>query len=167
MNLISLEAIKAAQKTIAGKVVRTPLLQLRGESVFLKAESLQPTGAFKLRGAVNFIAQLSAEGKARGVVADSSGNHAQAVAYAAKAVGAKATIVMPENAPKIKVEATRYFGAEIVFTGNSSDLLTQKQKNSFEKKVMSMLLRLTIYASLRVQARLAWRFSRICPMLKR
>jgi threonine dehydratase len=133
-SFITLEAIRAAHQRIKGKAVQTPLLPLRGETFFLKAESLQPTGAFKLRGAINFIAGLTEEEKARGVVADSSGNHAQAVAYAARAVGTKATIVMPENAPKIKVEATRYFGAEIIFTGNSTDLLMQKAKELVTEK---------------------------------
>jgi len=101
--------------------VRTPLVafELPGEplSLWVKAESLQPIGSFKLRGAFNKIAQLSPAERAQGVISYSSGNHAQGVAYAARALGAKAVIVMPSNAPQVKVRATRALGAEIVFVG--------------------------------------------------
>jgi len=101
--------------------VRTPLVafELPGEplSLWVKAESLQPIGSFKLRGAFNKIAQLSPAERAHGVISYSSGNHAQGVAYAARALGAKAVIVMPSNAPQVKVRATRALGAEIVFVG--------------------------------------------------
>jgi threonine dehydratase len=86
----------------------------------VKAESEQPIGSFKLRGAYNRIAQLSAEELGRGVITYSSGNHAQGVAYAARALGAKAVIVMPENAPQVKIDATRALGAEVVFVGPAS-----------------------------------------------
>src|ERR1700722_15531897 len=95
--------------------MHTPLVELQG--VWLKAESLQPIGSFKLRGAFNKIVQLSAPERARGVITYSSGNHAQGVAYAARAVGAKAVIVMPCNAPLVKVNATQALGAEIVTVG--------------------------------------------------
>jgi len=88
--------------------------------VWLKAESLQPIGSFKLRGASNRILQLTAEEIARGVITYSSGNHAQGVAYAARAVGAKAVIVMPSNAPAIKRAATLALGAEVVEVGVAS-----------------------------------------------
>jgi len=101
--------------------VRTPLVafELPGEplSLWVKAESLQPIGSFKLRGAFNKIAQLSPAERAHGVISYSSGNHAQGVAYAARALGAKAVIVMPSNAPQVKVRATRALGAEIVIVG--------------------------------------------------
>ena len=101
--------------------MRTPLVafELPGEplSLWVKAESLQPIGSFKLRGAFNKIAQLSPAERAQGVISYSSGNHAQGVAYAARALGAKAVIVMPSNAPQVKVRATRALGAEIVFVG--------------------------------------------------
>ena len=101
--------------------MRTPLVafELPGEplSLWVKAESLQPIGSFKLRGAFNKIAQLSPAERAHGVISYSSGNHAQGVAYAARALGAKAVIVMPSNAPQVKVRATRALGAEIVFVG--------------------------------------------------
>jgi threonine dehydratase len=88
--------------------------------LYIKAESEQPIGSFKLRGAYNMVAQLSAEALGRGVITYSSGNHAQGVAYAARALGAKAVIVMPENAPEVKIAATRPLGAEIVFVGPAS-----------------------------------------------
>jgi threonine dehydratase len=88
--------------------------------LYLKAESEQPIGSFKLRGAYNRIAQLSAEELKRGVITYSSGNHAQGVAYAARALRAKAVIVMPDNAPTNKIDATRALGAEVVLVGPAS-----------------------------------------------
>ena len=90
-----------------------------GRTLYLKPENLQPIGAFKLRGAYNKIASLTDEERARGVITYSSGNHAQGVAYAARALGTKAVIVMPGNAPAIKRDATAALGAEIVFVGPS------------------------------------------------
>ena len=104
--------------------MHTPLVELQG--VWLKAESLQPIGSFKLRGAFNKTVQLSAAERARGVITYSSGNHAQGVAYAARVVGAKAIIVMPANAPQVKVRATTALGAEIVTVGPSSAERKQK-----------------------------------------
>jgi len=91
-----------------------------GREIWLKAESLQPIGAFKIRGACNKILQLTPEQIARGVITYSSGNHAQGVAYAAREVGAKAVIVMPSNAPAIKRAATLALGAEVVDVGLAS-----------------------------------------------
>ena len=104
-----------------GITVRTPLIPLEhdGSTLYLKPENLQPIGAFKLRGAYNKIASLTDEERGRGVITYSSGNHAQGVAYAARALGTKAVIVMPRNAPAIKREATAALGAEIVFVGPS------------------------------------------------
>jgi threonine dehydratase len=101
--------------------VRTPLLKLEheGRTLYLKPENLQPIGAFKLRGAYNKIASLTDEERRRGVITYSSGNHAQGVAYAARALGTKAVIVMPRNAPAIKRDATAALGAEIVLVGPS------------------------------------------------
>jgi threonine dehydratase len=87
----------------------------------LKLENLQPIGAFKLRGAYNKVASLTPEERGRGVISYSSGNHGQGVAYAARALGAKAVIVMPSNAPKNKIEATAALGAEIVIVGPGSE----------------------------------------------
>src|SRR4051812_36928596 len=133
MALVTLKEIEAAQKRIAGVALRTPLVQWPGSTekaaLYLKAESLQPIGSFKLRGAYNMIAQLSAADCKRGVIAHSSGNHAQGVAYAARARGVKATIVLPSTAPKIKVEATKALGAEIVISGpDSADRIRQSEE---------------------------------------
>lgn len=102
--------------------VRTPLLPIEHAAgrVWLKCENLQPTGAFKIRGAYNFIARLDSAERARGVITYSSGNHGQAVAYAARAFGIRATVVMPVDAPRSKVEATRRLGAEIELCGTLS-----------------------------------------------
>jgi len=114
---------------LRGVTVRTELIQSSlGEDaggsdrrkLYLKPENLQPIGAFKLRGAYNKIASLSPEERSRGVITYSSGNHGQGVAYAARALGAKAVIVMPNNAPAIKREATASMGAEIVLVGPGS-----------------------------------------------
>ena len=123
-NLVTIEEISAAAARIKGIAVKTPLVRaafqgVRGD-VWLKAESLQPIGSFKLRGAANKILQLKPEEIRRGVITYSSGNHAQGVAYAARAVGARAVIVMPSNAPAIKRAATLALGAEIVDVGVAS-----------------------------------------------
>ncbi|HEX3893202.1 MAG TPA: threonine/serine dehydratase [Terracidiphilus sp.] len=123
-ELVSLDTIRAAAARIAGIALKTPLVRapiagLAGE-VWLKAESLQPIGAFKIRGAANKVLQLSPEEIQRGVITYSSGNHAQGVAYAARAVGAKAVIVMPSNAPAIKRAATLVLGAEVIDVGPAS-----------------------------------------------
>ena len=118
--LVSIGEIRAAAERIRGVAVRTPLLRW-DERTWLKAESLQPVGAFKMRGAYNKVASLSEEERARGVVTYSSGNHAQAVARAARLLGAKAVICMPENAPRIKVAGVERDGAEVVITGNDSE----------------------------------------------
>jgi threonine dehydratase len=132
MALITLADIRAAHERIAGVAVRTPLVELDPERlraagiaapaarIFLKDESAQPIGSFKLRGAYNKVAQLTAEQLKRGVITYSSGNHAQGVAYAARALGSKAVIVMPEAAPVVKREATLALGAEVVLVGNAS-----------------------------------------------
>ncbi len=124
-ELLTLSAFQEAQARIRGVALHTPLVRLldpRFESaeVWVKAESLQPIGAFKIRGAYNKIAQLTPDQKSRGVITYSSGNHAQGVAYAARAVGTKAVIVMPSNAPEVKKRATAALGAEIVEVGPAS-----------------------------------------------
>lgn len=138
MELVGLDEIRAAAGRIAGIAMRTPLVraQFAGVSgygqpreIWLKAESLQPIGAFKIRGASNKILQLTPEEIRRGVITYSSGNHAQGVAYAAREVGAKAVIVMPSNAPAIKRAATLALGAEIVDVGvASSERLAMAEK---------------------------------------
>ena len=119
-HIVSLPEIREAAERIRGVATRTPLLRW-DEVTWLKPESLQPIGAFKMRGAYNKVASLTDEERARGVVTYSSGNHAQAVARAARLLGARAVICMPENAPQVKVEGVRRDGAEIVVTGNDSE----------------------------------------------
>jgi threonine dehydratase len=121
--LITLEKIQQAQERLRGVALRTPLqkVSFREGEVYLKPENLQPIGSFKVRGAYNKIATFSSGQRDRGVIAYSSGNHAQGVAYAARAMGCHATIVMPDNSPQLKLEKTRALGAEIVIVGPSSD----------------------------------------------
>jgi threonine dehydratase len=123
--MVSLPDIRAAHALLRGIAVRTPLLEWTGASdsrkLYLKLENLQPIGAFKLRGAYNKIVSLSDEDRRRGVISYSSGNHAQGVAYAARALGLKAIIVMPGNTPQNKLDATAALGAEIVRVGPSSE----------------------------------------------
>ena len=127
--LVSIDAIRAAAARIAPIAIKTPLIRApfpgisghgTSREIWLKAESLQPIGAFKIRGASNKILQLTPEEISRGVITYSSGNHAQGVAYAARAVGAKAVIVMPSNAPAVKRAATLALGAEVVDVGVAS-----------------------------------------------
>ena len=119
MDLPTHEDVRAAAARIAPRVVRTPMLrhplldQITGGTILLKAEPLQRTGSFKLRGATNAILQLTEAQRRAGVVTHSSGNHGQAVACAAASVGAAATIFMPADAPRVKQEATARWGAEI------------------------------------------------------
>jgi threonine dehydratase len=131
-ELVTLDDFRAAQKRIASVALRTPLHRVSAEqlrvaglgelpfALWIKDESQQPIGSFKLRGGYNCIAQLPPEVLRRGVITYSSGNHAQAVAYAARILGAKAVIVMPKNAPMIKQQATAAMGAEIVLVGPAS-----------------------------------------------
>ena len=118
--MISLDDVRAAAARLAGVANRTPVLTSRtlderaGTQVYVKAESFQRGGAFKFRGAYNKIALLPPEARAHGVLAYSSGNHAQAVAIAARLLGTTAAIVMPEDAPPAKLEATRGYGAEVI-----------------------------------------------------
>lgn len=124
---VTYDDIVAASHTLAGKAHRTPVLTSRavnersGATVFFKGENLQRGGAFKFRGAYNALANLSPQQRQRGVTAYSSGNHAQAVALAGRLYGVKAVIVMPEDAPAVKVEATRGYGAEVVFYNRERD----------------------------------------------
>lgn len=126
MRLVQLDDIERAAGILAGVAVRTPLLpQLWGESerpLWLKPESLQPIGAFKIRGAYHAIAALSDEMRSRGVITHSSGNHGQAVAYAAAAFGVPAVVVIPDVAPQIKIDAVRRLGAEVVLVAGGERL---------------------------------------------
>ena len=123
-SLVSLADIReAADRDPADRPARRRWLtfpRLAGRPLFLKCESLQPAGAFKIRGAYNMVARLTAGQRARGVVTYSSGNHGQAMALAARELGAPAVVVMPTTAPAIKVEGARAFGAEVIFAGTTS-----------------------------------------------
>jgi threonine dehydratase len=119
-HIVSIGEIREAAERIRGVATRTPLLQW-DERTWLKPESLQPIGAFKMRGAYNKIASLTDAERAHGVVTYSSGNHAQAVARAARLLGVHAVICMPRDAPRIKIEGVRRDGAEIEFTRMDSE----------------------------------------------
>jgi threo-3-hydroxy-L-aspartate ammonia-lyase len=137
-EFVTLDEIRAAQQRLTDITTLTGLhrvdparLQKSGQpplpfDLYIKAESEQPIGSFKLRGAYNMVAQLKPEILARGVITYSSGNHAQGVAYAARALGAKAVIVMPDNTPAVKKAATAALGAEIVLVGPASSERKQK-----------------------------------------
>ncbi|HKB71835.1 MAG TPA: threonine/serine dehydratase [Thermoanaerobaculia bacterium] len=126
--MIPLSDIRAAADRIRGHVHRTPLLSSRsigesvGAAVFLKCESFQKTGSFKPRGALNKVLSLEGEERGRGLVTVSAGNHAQAVAWAARRTGVPCAVVMPAKAPASKVEAVRGYGARIVFHDDNSTL---------------------------------------------
>jgi threonine dehydratase len=118
VQLITIDDIEAAATRVSGSVVRTPLVPCLwaddDRPLWLKPEQLQPIGAFKIRGAANAVARIPEDGRRNGVVAYSSGNHAQAVAYTAKLYGIPATIVVTTNTPQVKIDATRRHGAEVV-----------------------------------------------------
>src|SRR5690606_11444488 len=124
---VTYDDVVAARKVLADVLVHTPVVHSRalseivGGPVHLKCENLQRAGSFKVRGAYVRIARLTAEERARGVVAASAGNHAQGVALSAGLLGAKATVYMPEGAPLPKVAATRAYGADVVFAGQTVD----------------------------------------------
>ena len=119
--MLNIETIRAAQERIAGRIHRTPVVTSRqfneaaGKEVFFKCENFQRAGAFKIRGATNKIQALAPAEKQRGIVAFSSGNHAQAVALAGREAGVRVMVAMPNDAPAAKVAATRGYGAEVVF----------------------------------------------------
>ena len=134
--LVSLSEIEGAAEVIRGVAVETPLLRVPWDAaefdgdasvggggdpaeraLWLKCENYQPIGAFKLRGGYNFVSHLTAEQRSRGVITYSSGNHAQAVAYAARAFGIPATVVMPTDAPSVKLDGTRRLGASVELCG--------------------------------------------------
>lgn len=138
----NLDAIYRARKNVQGLVTRTPLLPAPGLSgdrheVRLKLETLQPTGAFKLRGAVNAVSRLSREQLERGVVCVSTGNHGRALAYAANRMGGKATICVSRLVPQNKIDAIAALGAEVVVTGESQDEAQQQVEYLVREQGMS------------------------------
>ena len=150
-SLVALADIRRAAARIEGVVARTPLVDVpvagvpaagapaRAGRLLLKCENLQRAGAFKLRGAYNFIAQVPAERRARGLITYSSGNHAQAVALAARTLGAPAVVVMPETAPAVKVEGARAFGAEVLFEGTTSVERRVRAEAEAERRGLTMV----------------------------
>ena len=137
MAAVTIDHIRKARERICDKVRHTPILRadrldsLVEAQVYLKPENLQITGSFKIRGAMNKILTLSDEERAKGIIASSSGNHAQGVAYASNMLGVKAIVVMPENAPQTKIDVTKMFGAEVVLHGFDS---VQRYKKLYELK---------------------------------
>src|SRR6266566_834917 len=131
---VGLADAQRARTAIAGHILRTPLVSSHslgeriGAEAFLKLENLQRTGSFKVRGAVNAISRLSPEARRAGVVTMSAGNAAQAIAYAGRAQGVHVTVVMPEGAPRTKIEATRGYGGEIRFAPEMTKLLPMVQE---------------------------------------
>src|SRR5438094_853586 len=121
---VSIDDVHAAARRLRHRIHRTPVVSCQsmddatGFAVFLKCENLQRAGAFKIRGALNKLLSLTADERRRGVVAFSSGNHAQGVALAAQMTGTTSIICMPSDAPKLKLEATRRYGAEVVLVGD-------------------------------------------------
>ena len=145
-HFVTVDEITAARERIRAVAVYTPLLEVaspkpkaaspkpQAPSLFLKCESLQPMGAFKIRGAYNMISQLPKEELERGVITYSSGNHGQAVAMAAQQLGARAVIVMPTTAPKVKVDGCKSYGAEVIMEGTTSlDRQSRAEKESRER----------------------------------
>src|SRR3954471_22774950 len=121
--MVTLAEIREARERIKAIAKLTPLVDVShvaGRPLWLKCESLQPGGAFKIRGAYNMVARMSGDERKRGVITYSSGNHGQAVALAARAHGIPAVVVMPTTAPKIKIEGARRFGAEVLFAGTTT-----------------------------------------------
>ena len=125
--MITIREVEAAARVLAGNIHRSPVLTSRtlderaGNHLFLKAENFQRIGAFKIRGAYAKLSSLSAADRGRGVIAHSSGNHAQGVALASRLFGVRATVVMPENSVPAKVAATKAYGAEVVLCADSTD----------------------------------------------
>jgi len=121
-ELVSLDDIRAAAARIAGVARRTPLIEVGaglGPTFAVKCENMQPAGAFKIRGAYNMLAQLDQDARDAGVITYSSGNHGQAMALAARLLGVRAVVVMPETAPRVKVAGAERYGAEVLFAGTT------------------------------------------------
>ncbi len=142
---VPIEALRSAARGLKGIAVQTPLLDIPMLAnrlqvpVAAKCEHLQPIGAFKIRGAYTAVSRISEEERGRGVITYSSGNHGQAVALAARLLGTKAVVVMPERAPAIKVDGVRRQGGEVIFAGNSSAERYQRAKALAEERGLVMV----------------------------
>lgn len=154
-RMVTLQDIEQAQRNIAAYAKQTPLVpcgfisDLCGANVFLKLENEQLTRSFKIRGVINKLSSLTAEEKARGVVTASAGNHGQAVAFAAQKMGFQAKIVVPRNAPQVKVDGIRRFGAELVLYG---DTYTEAEKKAKQLAVEEGKLYVSPYNDERIVA---------------
>jgi threonine dehydratase len=138
-ELVTIEDIRAAATRIRGAAIRTPLLALGEHGALLKPESLQPTGSFKIRGAYNALSLLGAMGSRNGVVTHSSGNHAQAIARAARLLGLRAVVVMPSDAPEVKIAGVKADGAEIVFVGPANEERVERAHEIAERDGMELV----------------------------
>jgi threonine dehydratase len=144
-SLLSAEAIRATAEALHGVAVKTPLVLVEALAnritvpVFLKCEHLQPVGAFKIRGAYTAISRIPPSDRARGVITYSSGNHGQAVAYAAGLLGIRAVVVMPQRAPAIKVAGVKRLGGEVVIAGNSSAERYEQARRMSEEEGLAMV----------------------------
>jgi threonine dehydratase len=143
--LLTVEALRATAQALDGVAVRTPLIPVPALAsrvnvpVFLKGEQLQPVGAFKIRGAYTAISRIPPEQRARGVITYSSGNHGQAVAFAAQLLGIRSVVVMPQRAPAIKVAGVRRLGGEVVIAGNSSAERYEQARRMAEEQGLAMI----------------------------
>ena len=140
--MVTLDQIRAAADRVKPVARVTPLVDVSeaaGKPLFLKCESMQPGGAFKIRGAYNMVAQLTDEQRRRGVITFSSGNHGQAMALAARTLGAPAVVVMPTTAPKIKIDGTRAFGAEVIFAGTTSNDRRERAEREAAARGLTMV----------------------------
>jgi threonine dehydratase len=140
--LITLAEIREAARRVAPIARITPLIDVSTAAerqLALKCESLQPGGAFKIRGAYNMVAQLTDEQRRRGVITYSSGNHGQAMALAARELGAPAVVVMPKTAPRIKIEGARSFGAEVIFEGTTSVERRARAEREASERALTMV----------------------------
>src|SRR2546426_4437776 len=137
--------VAAAAERLAGHAHRTPAMTSRtvdertGAEVFFKCENFQRMGAFKFRGAYNAMSQLSLDERGRGVLAYSSGNHAQAVAVAGKMLGVRVTIVMPADAPAVKLDATRGYGAEVVLYNKHKEVREEVAERTARERGLAMI----------------------------
>ncbi|HEY6864285.1 MAG TPA: threo-3-hydroxy-L-aspartate ammonia-lyase [Burkholderiales bacterium] len=142
---VSWEDVASAAECLAGHAHRTPVMTSRtvdartGARVFFKCENLQRIGAFKFRGAYNAVSRLSPEEKKRGILAYSSGNHAQAVALAGRELGVRVVIVMPQDAPAVKIEATRGYGAEVVLYDKNKEIREEVAERTARERGLAMI----------------------------
>jgi threonine dehydratase len=142
IQLVTLEDIRAAAARVANIARVTPLLDVSafaGRPLYLKCENLQPGGAFKIRGAYNMVAQLTEDQRRRGVITFSSGNHGQAMALAARELGAPAVVVMPTTAPRVKIDGVKGFGAEVIFAGTTSTARRDRAESEARSRGLTMV----------------------------